>query len=687
MRTIFIDDHKSFIGSYYFFRGDFIKAEQELEVLVNSGVNHLWLFIDDYFRKDNPAPRKDFDLFLELLQKKGLKFVPVIGQFISLTEHPEVRIVMGDGNYSSDPRYWNMGCFRHPVNLEWATYEVREFLRSYHNNELLCRSAGKLLMSFVHEAIYRTDTPEMGGDTMHPNCYCSYCREAFLDYLQTKYTDIEDFNKNHAESIQKWEELKLPLGPKPDPLLWVEFMENHAEAIPDFLSQLIKVANKEAPVLSTHECNDFYPGSWQTTLTGNDFWKMAAVIDFGHEDMYPLEFDQQYQIYIYGFIKDIMRSAMGFSRPYTGNGQAFHPWVIEGKLPKNSMIEQVYTSIIHGVTGLVWWLGGDLELWGEMEEPNEFLDYWLQRLPELEREKPRIALLYSYTTLALTQNDLHPLDLQLIYMGLCQLGLPVDILSEEQIKMGIIQEREYKLVIAPAVSALPRETGEALRLYVSQGGTLLVDYAAEDWPENFPLPVIFRTEALGKKPRYYRTTTELTPPGRELFIPVESPKTGIPVFDNSSRCKVWAEFDSGSPAVVSWQVEKGKIVGVGSMLGVDFANYPGHIHLNKMFPFLIRMNDDARELLRLIAGASGVMPTVISNNTAVEVGIFIRNKGSRVCFAVNHLPKAVECSIIIEPGEKVDVESGSIINVEKMPKGLRVDLEIQELGGAWFEVS
>ena len=72
------------------------------------------------------------------------------------------------------------------------------------------------------------------------------------------------------------------------------------------------------PVWSTHELNDFYPASWQSVYTGNDWWRMGAVLDFGHEDMYPLEFDHRYQCYVYDYAKDVMRSAVGFDRLVDG---------------------------------------------------------------------------------------------------------------------------------------------------------------------------------------------------------------------------------------------------------------------------------------------------------------------------------------------------------------------------------
>ncbi|MCL6589582.1 MAG: beta-galactosidase [Firmicutes bacterium] len=677
----FDHDQSSFIGAYYFFRGDLDQARSDLEILSGSGVNHLWLFIDDYFRKDHPGPVEDFNRFLKIIADAGLKFLPVIGQFISIEEHPEVKIVVGDGTLSSDPRYWNMGCFRHPVSLEWAVHEVTSFLRSYKNHPALCRIGGRIPMSFVHEAYYRTDTPEMGGEKMRPNCYCEFCRQSFLNYLARKYPDPAEFCRRLKNPVADWAELQMPLGPEPDLELWLDWTDHHFLAIPEFLRRLIAAAKLEAPVLSTHECNDFYPGSWQTVLTGNHVWRMGAEIDFGHEDMYPLEFDQQYQIYVYGFMKDIMRSAMDFSRPYTSNGQAFAPWVIKAKLPDNSMIEQVYTSLIHGVSGMVWWLDSNSQLWRQMKEPNEILKYWLPRLGELSPKQPEVALLYSYHTLALDQTDRHTLNLQLIYMALCQTGLPVDILTEYQLCQGILNRRPYRLLILPGVSAMDPGSRTALLSYLEGGGAILADNPGKSYDGYEPL--LACPAVSSNPPRFYRTTGFPGPESLELFIPVEAPEVGIPKFVLGKGPRTLAVFDDGLPALVKWGYGKGAMFGAGSQLGIDFSNYPGHIHLNKMFPFLIRMNRDARTLIKIICREAGIVPAAEAEDPGVELGVFGRRDGDQACLVVNHLPEPVRTRIRVANGARL-VEAGGEVAATGSGAELLVEVRLDSLRGTWF---
>jgi len=534
----------------------------------------------------------------------------------------------------------------------------------------------------VHEAYYRTDTPEMGGNAMRPNCYCEYCRNSFREFIAGKYQELSRFNSLHQTAIPEWNELAFPLGPDPDPLLWLEWIDHHSRAIPEFLEGLITAARNEAPIFSTHECNDFYPGSWQTVLTGNDLWKMGETIDFGHEDMYPLEFDQQYQIYPFGMMKDMMRSVMGFDRPYTGNGQAFTPWVVQASLPANSMIEQVYTSLIHGISGLVWWLGNDLELWREMAEPNRILERWLPELAGWEPEQPAVALLYSYNTLTLDQNDWHPLDLQLIYMALRQLGIPVDFLSEQQVSEGILKHREYRLIILPGISALDLTVKAALLTYVEGGGNVLADYSGYS---HTGTEAVFSWHIFGERLRFYQTSEGLNTQGEELFISVETPRPGKLVCESNGYNQVWAKYDTGEPAIVSRNYARGKWMDAGTLLGVDFANYPGHLHLNRMFPFLIRMNRDARNLLKRLCGECGITASVESARPEIELGIFCNPASSVwICLAVNHLPEPVETRLRI-PGATRFMEGGCPVVVHSSATELIVEIKLAPLTGTWFK--
>jgi hypothetical protein len=146
----------------------------------------IWLFYDPFFDMQN---LEGLRALLDHTLTVNLTVVPILGQFLQLHEHPEVKIVNADGTTSDNPRYWNMGCFRHPALLDIATQRATDFFQAFYDHPALYRVAGKPVMSFVHEAYYRNSMPEFGGDVMQPNCYCDHCRTTWRDYLQQHALD------------------------------------------------------------------------------------------------------------------------------------------------------------------------------------------------------------------------------------------------------------------------------------------------------------------------------------------------------------------------------------------------------------------------------------------------------------------------------------------------------------------
>jgi len=350
------------VGAYFYLlkETDNQQIDEYLREMKEANANNVWLFV--LYVED-----EKLNYFFTKAEEQGVKIVPVFMPTISIKEHPEVKVVCADGSTSDDPRWANIGCFNHPYLLEESKRLIGEFLRKYGSHPALYRIGGLPLMSFIHEAYYRTEVPEFGGGPLKPCCYCKYCVEDFRRNMAEKYGDINEFNRKHGTSFTDWMSLEPPREPS-NPSLWKEWFDYHAEIIPSFLRKLIEYAKSITPLVSTHELNDFYPCSYQCVYSGNDIWRMARVIDIGHEDMYPLEFDHRYVIYVYEYIKDILRTAMGFDKIYTANGQAFNSW-LGYKVPVEGMSEQVYSALAHGALGIVWWVDWkNLEL--GIRQPN-----------------------------------------------------------------------------------------------------------------------------------------------------------------------------------------------------------------------------------------------------------------------------------------------------------------------------
>jgi len=619
--------------------------DKHLTAINEAQATSVWAFVFG-------AKKEKLEYFMNQCQKMGLKVVPVFMPYISVKEHPEVKIVSADGSTSDDPRYFNIGCYNHPYLLEKTEELIKEFLEQYKDHPALYRIDGLPLFSFIHEAYYRTEVPEFGGGPLKPCCYCKHCVADFREKMKAKYGSIEKFNSKHKTIFEDWDSLEPPKEPS-NPSLWKEWFDYHAEVIPNFLAKLIGYARSIAPCASTHELNDFYPCSYQCVYSGNDIYRMARVLDVGHEDMYPLEFDHRYVIYVYEYIKDLLRPAMGFDKLYTANGQIFNSW-LGYKVPPASMSEQVYSCLIHGALGLVWWVDWNkFDLWAMTKQPNEEYGELVKALRDYEMSKAEVALVYPWTSMELKTDDTYSMNNALFYTALVRSGVPVDIVSEQQIADGLLEKRGYKVICGVGSPVFPPEVQAKIRNFVEKGGTLIQDYEGRGvnefksaYPELVSEPSAEHT--------VYTVKTDL-PPMDEMngkIVPVASVCEKLKPPKESG---VVAEFDDGEPAVIHVRVGKGAIFKAATLLGWDYTNYPGHYDFAAMFPFLIRRTEDLRELILRLLQKAGVQAPVESTNLDVEVGVW-KGKDSRIVLAVNHLDKPSESTVTVNlKGEDVYV--------------------------------
>lgn len=575
----------------------------------------------------------------------GLRVVPVFQPFISIVEHPEVKIVCADDSTSDDPRYFNIGCFNNPYLMEKTRELVRDFLEQFKDHPALYRIAGLPLISFIHEAYYRTDVPEFGGGPLKPCCYCEHCIEKFRESMKKKHQSIEVFNSKHGTNLRSWESLEPPREPS-NPSFWKEWLDFHADIIPGFLHEIIEFAKSIAPILSTHELNDFYPCTYQCVYSGNDIWRMAKVIDIGHEDMYPLEFDHRYVIYVYEYIKDAVRAAMGFDGLYTANGQSFNSW-LGYKIPVASMFEQVYSCLAHGSLGLVWWVDwNQLDLWAKTKRPNEEYSQLVDALKDYEISKAEVALIYPWTSMELKRDDTYCMDNLLFYTALVRSSIPVDIISEQQVADGILEKRGYKVLCTVGCPVLPPEVAAKIRTFVENGGVLIQDSEGQGvgefksaYPELVLQPsaehVIYTIEA--DTPLLSRLN------GKIIAIGIGSLCEDLNVDGGS---KIIAKFEDGKPALVAVKKGSGIVIKAATLLGWDYSNYPGHYDFAVMFPFIIRRDENVREMVLGLLKEAGVQPPAESTSPDVEVGVW-RGKEDLMVFVVNHLDQRSTSTVTV----------------------------------------
>jgi beta-galactosidase GanA len=664
------------------------KAIKEIDKILssikNAEASNVWIIVTDFNKQ-----RKIFEFALEKAHSLGLKVVPVLQPYVSIIEHPEVKVVNYDGTTADDPRYLNIGCFNHPLLRQTARNLAEYFAKKYGNHQALYRISGLPLVSFVHEAYYRNDVPEFGGGPLKPCCYCEHCVRRFRETMKKRYGSIEAFNAKHGTSFKDWESLEPPRNPS-NPSLWKEWLDFHSDIIPDYLREMIEYAKSVLPLLSTHELNDFYPCTYQCVYSGNDIWRMARVIDVGHEDMYPLEFDHRYVIYIYEYIKDLVRSAMGFDKLYTANGQCFYSWM-GYKVPPTSMFEQVYSCLIHGSLGLVWWVDwSKLELWEQTTQPNREYRALVKELKDYERVEAEVALLYSWTSMELKLDDLYPMDSLLFYTALARSSIPVDIISEQQVEEGVLNKRRYKVLCAIGCPTLPQSVATEIRRFVEKGGVLIQDYGGDPigeysqvYPELVRKPMekhdVYRIES--SHPMLKDLNMKLVPVGVETLCEA---------LNQEKVDETIATFEDGSLAAAISRRGSGVVVKAATMLGWDYTNYPGYYDYAIMFPFIIKRNENVRELVVRILKMAGVQSLVTSSNPAVEVGVWKRKDNRQLLLlAVNHLNELTETTVTLNKNGKAilslkDFFSGESLDYTDTDETISFALHLDSFRGKAF---
>lgn len=88
-------------------RGERVRDEVDrvLEAVNEASSTFIWPFLSD-------ATDEAMDYFLDRALSIGVESHAVPTLYVSIIEHPEVRIVNYDGTTSDDSRYWNFGCFK-----------------------------------------------------------------------------------------------------------------------------------------------------------------------------------------------------------------------------------------------------------------------------------------------------------------------------------------------------------------------------------------------------------------------------------------------------------------------------------------------------------------------------------------------------------------------------------------------
>ncbi len=436
-----------------------------------------------------------FDAILDQMHAAGIKvLLDIPGQPAPTWLHktyPGVDLVTQDGvRRNAATRYWD--------NISDPDYR-----------RLIRRLAEQMLKRYAHNpaVIAVGYTNEIGNGQMS---YSPADRQRFVGWLQKKYGTIAALNtawatQRWSRRINSWDEVDLPYGNGPGPNERnLDLRRFWSDDTIEALTDLEAVRKQYAPNLPV--ASNFWPDAWTKGFDYLRSWEKVST--YGGQGFYPGE--------PLGAALDVSRNRAGHDTPmwlneFTAGGGGYYG------TPGRSRMWAYFGLIYYAQTFLAWTFnshsGGEEQgLFGLVDHDgrpswkvgefgqiaSEFAKLKTMGFPRYR--KPEVAIAYSFQTNWLTSPPPGPNTMQeyfkTSYPDQAKAALAplfADNIDTAVIDIGHDAIDRYKLVILPSAYMIDKETAEAVRRYVANGGTVIMTgYSAKvdetgKWFET-PLP-------------------------------------------------------------------------------------------------------------------------------------------------------------------------------------------------------
>jgi beta-galactosidase len=391
----------------------------------------------------------------------------------------------------------------HPASRYWDNISDPDYRR------LAKRLAEQMLKRYAHHpaVIAVGYDNEIGNGRMS---YSAADRQRFVAWLQKKYGSIDALNRAWATQrwsrrINNWDEVDLPYGNGPGPNERnLDLRRYWSDDTIGALKDLEAVRRQFAPNLPA--VSNFWPNAWTKGFDYMRSWDEVST--YGAQGFYPGD--------PLGAAFELMMNRAGHDTPvwlneFTAGGGGYYG------TPGRSRMWAYFTLINYAQTVLAWTfnshIGGEEQsLFGLVDHdgrPSWKVDEFgriasefrkLQTLGFPRYRLPQVAIAYSYQTSWLTSPPPGPNTMQEYFkVGYGdQAKTAFEPFYEDNIDVAVLDIGHdpidrYKLVILPSAYMMDRETADAVRRYVANGGTVVMTgYSAKvdetgKWFET-PLP-------------------------------------------------------------------------------------------------------------------------------------------------------------------------------------------------------
>jgi len=590
------------------------------------------------------------DRAIQTLAAEGLRVIlgtPTAAPPVWLIhQHPEILPVDAQGvrmSFGVRKHY----CHTIPTYRRYALRIVEQLAKHYQDNP----------------NIYGWQIDNEFGDHDTVRCYCDACRQAFINWLQQKYSSLDELNRAWGtifwgQEYHAWEHIPLPAPRRPIGLNPSHLLDYYRFAS----DQVIEFARMQANALrariapSQRITTNIIPTYWEINFaqlaSSLDFvgWDCYTMIDATSPIRYPANappppLDLPPRMAMVSMVHDMMRSLK--QRPF---------WVLE-TLGQDRLV--AYHTLAHGGEGVVFFRWR----WPRFgaEQARGGYEYHGIRSPryiegqqlgaEIKRLAPRIAatsfkssvgLLYSFDMgWAYDIAHVYPRStwvdgpgywrlLEHYYTHLWRHNVPVQMLTPgDDLTL-------YPVVIAPCLHLVNDDIIEQLCTYVEQGGLLIVgpESGAKDWnnvyietlPPAGKLRDLFGCALIGEdgwwslQPSAIRMDNE-APFAAGIEFPGVTPLSLTNLFGSVQPCEklhaenalILARFVESGAGAATWnQYKQGCAIYLGWTPGAEF------------FDAMIAWLENQGKLFKVLDTSPGVQATLREGN------------GQRLIFIINH---------------------------------------------------
>ncbi len=459
------------------------QIDKDIELMHNAGINGVRM-AEFAWSKMQPAENEyDFlwlDEFIEKLECSGIKTIIGIPTAVApkwmIDKYPDICQIMADGRNRGYGGRRNV-CINNKRFREYALNIAKRIAERYKDNK--------------NVIAYQIDNELMAEQ---PYCYCSTCRQKFIESLKNKYVSIDRLNEEWglyfwSLDFPGWESIEIPKKEGRQPSALKGFYEFTSDCYIEFALDICKaIKDIDKSKIVTHNiCSSGY-------LFRMNLKKLFSGLDITSMDSYPVSYRMAREYGIEGkteFEPEEASFALALTRAYKNN----HFWLTEKETPHIDNPKQFellsFLEMAHGCRMFNVFEWRKLPFGAERGHPSilsynsvpgksyNILRDTISRLkncplPENALPAAKTAIIRDFQTdfaLEAYNNSRETLNylpfLYEFYKAVIHNHVNCDIISPED------DFSNYSLIIAPAWMVIDEERKIKMEQYVNEGGIFI----------------------------------------------------------------------------------------------------------------------------------------------------------------------------------------------------------------------